>query len=90
VVIFLDEPPMRGALERITGKNTEDIPLGKRAIHVHYGDGMANSRQKIPDAKPRPVPLATSTVSGFAAMAAEVGRPSFGIMRWKTRRNVPA
>ena len=51
VVIFLDEPPMSDSLERITGKNGEEVGLGKREFYVHYGDGMANSKLKIPAAK---------------------------------------
>jgi uncharacterized protein (DUF1697 family) len=51
VAIFLDGPPMGDALERINGKDGEEIRLGKREIYVHYGDGMANSRLKIPAAK---------------------------------------
>jgi uncharacterized protein (DUF1697 family) len=35
VVVFLDEPPMGDALERITGKDGEDVRLGERQIHVH-------------------------------------------------------
>jgi uncharacterized protein (DUF1697 family) len=51
VAIFLDDPPPGDTLERITGKNGEEVRLGKREIYVHYGDGMANSRLKIPAAK---------------------------------------
>ncbi len=34
VAIFLDEPPMVDALERITGKNGEEVRLGGREIDV--------------------------------------------------------
>jgi uncharacterized protein (DUF1697 family) len=51
VAIFLDEPPPGNALERITGRNGEEIRLGEREIYVHYGDGMAQSKLKIPAAK---------------------------------------
>jgi uncharacterized protein (DUF1697 family) len=71
VVIFLDEPPMGDALERITGKNGEDVRLGQREIYVHYGDGMANSKLKIPDAKAGTA-RNINTVSKLAGMVAEV------------------
>ena len=71
VVIFLDEPPMGDALERITGKNGEDVRLGQREIYVHYGDGMANSKLKIPDARAGSA-RNINTVSKLAGMVAEV------------------
>jgi uncharacterized protein (DUF1697 family) len=51
VAIFLDEPPPRDALDRITGRTVEDIRLGRREIYVHFGSGMAGSKLKIPAAK---------------------------------------
>ena len=33
---------MRDVLERITGKNGEDVRFGYREIYDSYGDGMAN------------------------------------------------
>jgi uncharacterized protein (DUF1697 family) len=71
VVIFLNEPPGREALERISGKDGEDVRLGRREIYVHYGDGMASSRLKIPDARTGTA-RNINTVSRLAAMAAEV------------------
>jgi hypothetical protein len=71
VVIFLDEPPMRDAVERITGKNGADVQLGQREIHVQHGDGMANSKRKMPDAKAGTA-RTINTVSRLAAVAAEV------------------
>src|SRR5947208_1166422 len=38
VAIFLDEPPPPDSAERVTGRAGEEIPLGRRAICVHYGD----------------------------------------------------
>jgi uncharacterized protein (DUF1697 family) len=49
--IFLDEPPPSDALDGIVGWNGEEIRLGKREIYVHYGNGMAGSKLKIPAAK---------------------------------------
>jgi uncharacterized protein (DUF1697 family) len=51
VAIFLDAPPPADALANVTGLGTEKIALGKREIYVHYPDGMARSRLKIPAAK---------------------------------------
>ncbi|HEX3798847.1 MAG TPA: DUF1697 domain-containing protein [Verrucomicrobiae bacterium] len=50
VAIFLDAPPPRNALDEITGHKNEEIKLGLREIYVHYGDGMADSKLKIPAA----------------------------------------
>jgi uncharacterized protein (DUF1697 family) len=71
VVIFLDEPPMGDALERITGKNGEDVRPGQREIYAHYGDGMAYSKPKVPDAKAGTA-RNINTVSKLAGMVAEV------------------
>jgi uncharacterized protein (DUF1697 family) len=51
VAIFLDGAPPADALDTVSGRNGEEIALGKREIYVHYGDGMANSKLKIPAAK---------------------------------------
>ena len=51
VAIFLDQPPPADALAAVSGRNGEEIALGKREIYVHYGDGMADSRLKIPAAR---------------------------------------
>jgi uncharacterized protein (DUF1697 family) len=51
VAIFLDEAPPSGALKHATGSAGEEMRLGAREIYVHYGDGMADSKLKIPAAK---------------------------------------
>jgi uncharacterized protein (DUF1697 family) len=51
VAIFLDAPPPADALANASGLGTEEIALGKREIYVHYPDGMARSKLKIPAAK---------------------------------------
>jgi len=51
VAIFLDEPPPANALDGVSGQRDEQIALGQREIYVHYGNGMAQSRLKIPAAK---------------------------------------
>ncbi len=49
--IFLDRPHPADALAAGTGGRAEGIALGTREIYVHYGDGMADSKLKIPAAK---------------------------------------
>lgn len=51
VVVFLDSAPAPDALAMVSHRNGEEIALGKREIHIHYGDGMADSRLVIAAAK---------------------------------------
>jgi uncharacterized protein (DUF1697 family) len=51
VAIFLDAPPPATALNDVSGIKDERLALGRREIYVHYSDGMADSRLKIPAAK---------------------------------------
>lgn len=51
VAIFLDAPPPADALDAATGRKAEEMALGTREIYVHYGDGMADSKLKIPAAR---------------------------------------
>lgn len=51
VAIFLDQSPPPEALLSASGRAGEELVLGTREIYVHYGDGMANSKLKIPAAK---------------------------------------
>ncbi len=50
VAIFMDHPPAADALDKVSGRKDEGIVLGKREFYVHYGDGMADSKLKIPAA----------------------------------------
>lgn len=50
VAIFLDAAPPVDALDKTSGQSGERLALGKREIYVHYVDGMAESRLKIPAA----------------------------------------
>jgi uncharacterized protein (DUF1697 family) len=50
VAIFLDAPPPADALAKASGRQDEEMALGKREIYVHYGSGMARSKLKIPAA----------------------------------------
>lgn len=69
VAIFLDEPPPRDALKGATGQAEEEMALGTREIYVFYGDGMADSKLKIPAAK-NGTARNMNTVAKLAAMAA--------------------
>jgi uncharacterized protein (DUF1697 family) len=51
VAIFLDQAPPADALKSATGQKEEKMHLGLREIYVYYGEGMADSRLKIPAAK---------------------------------------
>lgn len=68
VAIFLDTPPPVDTLDGLKGRNNEEIVLGKREIYVHYGDGMADSKLKIPAAKAGTA-RNMNTVAKLAAMA---------------------
>jgi uncharacterized protein (DUF1697 family) len=49
--IFLDHHPPADALAAATGLREEKMHLGLREVYVFYGDGMADSKLKIPTAK---------------------------------------
>ena len=49
--IFLDEAPPGDALEHAVGVTSEEMALGVREIYVHYPDGQADTRLRIPAAK---------------------------------------
>jgi uncharacterized protein (DUF1697 family) len=51
VAIFLDAAPAPDAIEKVSGRKDEELALDKREIYVHYGEGMADSKLKIPAAK---------------------------------------
>ena len=50
VAIFLDAAPSADALQAARGQKNEQMALGRREIYVHYGDGMADSKLRIPAA----------------------------------------
>lgn len=50
LIIFLDTAPPPDTLARVSHQVDEQIALGEREIYVHYGDGMRDSRLKIPAA----------------------------------------
>jgi uncharacterized protein (DUF1697 family) len=69
VAIFLDSAPAKDALETISHKNGEELRLGAREIYVHYGDGMADSKLKIPAAA-NGTARNMNTIAKLAEMAA--------------------
>jgi len=69
VAIFLDAPPPGDALEHASGRKDEACALGEREIYVHYGDGMADSRLKIPAAR-HGTARNMNTIAKLAGMAA--------------------
>jgi uncharacterized protein (DUF1697 family) len=71
VVIFLDGAPPGNTLSTLSGAVDEEVRLGKREIYVHYGDGMAHSRLKIPAAQSGTA-RNMNTVARLAGMAAEL------------------
>lgn len=50
VAIFLDAAPPADTLTHISGQKNEQVALGKHEIYVYYGDGMGQSKLKIPAA----------------------------------------
>ena len=69
MAIFLDSPPPADALEHASGCRHEAMALGRREIYVHYGEGMADSRLRIPAAKAGTA-RNLNTVAKLAVMAA--------------------
>lgn len=70
VVVFLDGPPPGNWLDGLVAPGGEQVRAGAREIYIHYGEGMARSRLKLPAAA---VGTARNinTVSRLAAMARE-------------------
>lgn len=70
VTIFLDEAPPSDALDDLRGRKDERVALGRREIYVHYGDGMADSKLRIPAAA-NGTARNMNTVAKLVAMARE-------------------
>lgn len=68
VVIFLDDAPPVDFLEHVVAPDGEDVRAGVREIYVHYGEGMARSKLKVPAAKTGTA-RNINTVTRLAAMA---------------------
>jgi uncharacterized protein (DUF1697 family) len=71
VAIFLDDPPHPGALADVRGQNGEELRLGVREIYVSYGEGMAESKLRIPAAKAGTA-RNMNTVAKLVALAASL------------------
>ena len=69
VAIFLDQAPPADALEQMSGQGVEEVRLGKREFYVHYPDGQADTKLKIPAAKTGTA-RNMNTVAELAEMAA--------------------
>lgn len=74
VAIFLDQPPPPNALADITGRQLEDVVLGAREIYVHYGQGMARTKLRIPVAKSGTA-RNMNTIAVLAELAAKSDAP---------------
>jgi uncharacterized protein (DUF1697 family) len=68
VAIFLDRPTTARMLEGVSGRDGEEIALGRREIYVLYGAGMGRSKLKIPAAAGGTA-RNLNTVAKLAAMA---------------------
>ena len=51
MAIFLDAPADKATLAAVTGQKDEQIELGLNELYVHYGEGMVQSKLKIPASK---------------------------------------
>ncbi|HLW91856.1 MAG TPA: DUF1697 domain-containing protein [Roseiarcus sp.] len=71
VAIFLDQRPPADALAEASGRKDEEMKLGAREIYVFYGDGMGQSKLKIPAAR-EGTARNINTIAKLAEMAAEL------------------
>jgi uncharacterized protein (DUF1697 family) len=71
VAVFLDDPPPSDALAHASGLKEEKMRLGNREIYVHYGEGMAASKLRIPAAKSGTM-RNMNTIARLADMAAKL------------------
>jgi len=67
--IFLSAPPPRDALEAAVNVTMEELALGVREIYVHYPDGQAVSKLRLPAASAGTA-RNLNTVVKLAALAA--------------------
>jgi uncharacterized protein (DUF1697 family) len=69
--IFLDGAPSKDAIEKASGIADEELALGTREIYVHYPNGMADTKLRLPAASGGTA-RNMNTVAKLAAMAKEV------------------
>jgi uncharacterized protein (DUF1697 family) len=70
VALFMPTPPQSAEIAATTGRKDEQLALGCREIYVHYGEGMADSKLKIPAAA-KGTARNMNTVKKLAEMCAE-------------------
>jgi uncharacterized protein (DUF1697 family) len=70
VALFLPTPPRPADIAAATGRKDEELALGRREIYIHYGEGMADSKMKIPAAV-RGTARNMNTVKKLAEMCAD-------------------
>lgn len=70
VALFMPTPPQPTEIADATGRKDEQLALGCREIYIHYGEGMAESKLKIPAAA-RGTARNMNTVKKLAEMCAE-------------------
>ncbi len=68
VALFVDEPLAPNVLENVIGRKDERMILGVREIFIFYGEGMADSRLRIPGAESGTA-RNMNTVAALAKMA---------------------
>ena len=70
VAVFLDAPPPAGWQQGLVAPGGEQVRAGARELYIHYGEGMARSRLKLPAAAGGTA-RNLNTVARLAAMAME-------------------
>ena len=72
VVLFLDAPPKRNALDGLVIPGREQVKLDGREVFIHYPDGQGRSKLKLPMAQTGTA-RNFNTVTKLAAMAQALG-----------------
>ena len=70
VAILLHAPPPDGWEDAVSGRQTEQIVLRGRELYLHYGDGMADTKLRIPAAASGTA-RNMNTVSKLVALSAD-------------------
>ncbi|MBO9579806.1 MAG: DUF1697 domain-containing protein [Sphingobium sp.] len=71
IAILIEKAPPADTLEGVTGQGEEEIALGEREIFVHYGEGQANSKLRIPAASDG-TGRNMNTIAKLAALTAKI------------------
>lgn len=71
LALFVDGKLSAEHLDQVTGRQEEELVLGKREIFISYGDGMADSKLKIPVAKAGTA-RNMNTIAKLAAISAAI------------------